>query len=44
MVAPDIRPAGYLALFNIRYPAGYPILFAGYPTREKCFKLKTEDK
>ena len=36
--APDIRPAGYPAIFQIRYPAGYPAIFqirypAGYPVR-----------
>ena len=30
-VAPDIRPTGYPAFFNIRYPTGYPVSFAGYP-------------
>ena len=30
-VAPDIRPAGYTAFFNIQYPAGYPVSFVGYP-------------
>ena len=30
-VAPDIRPAGYPAFSDIRYPAGYPVSFAGYP-------------
>ena len=30
-VAPDIRPAGYPAFFDIRYPAGYPVSLAGYP-------------
>ena len=30
-VAPDIRLAGYPAFFDIRYPAGYPVSFAGYP-------------
>ena len=29
-VAPDIRPAGYPAFFDIWYPAGYPVSFAGY--------------
>ena len=29
-VAPDIRPAGYPAFFEIRYPAGYPVQSAGY--------------
>ena len=33
-VAPDIRPAGYPAFFDIRYPAGYPVSFAGYPARK----------
>ena len=42
-VALDIRPAGYPAFFDIRYSAGYPVSFAGYPARRICFKLKTED-
>ena len=29
-VVPD-NPAGYPAFFDIRYPAGYPVSFAGYP-------------
>jgi len=36
-VVPDIRLAGYLAgypaFFDIRYPAGYPVSFAGYPVK-----------
>ena len=28
---PDIRLARYPAFLYIRYPAGYPVSFAGYP-------------
>ena len=30
-VVPDIQLAGYPAFFDIRYPAGYLVSFAGYP-------------
>ena len=32
-VAPDTRLAGHPALLDIRYPAGYPVPFAGCPNR-----------
>ena len=34
---------GYPTFFYIRYPARYPVSFAGYPAGRNGFKLKTED-
>ena len=41
-VVPDIRLGGYSAIFHIRYPAGYPVTFAGYPVKllNKWCKLR----
>ena len=36
---PDIRLAGYLAFFDIRYPAGYTYYLAGYPVSGKIIGI-----